>query len=174
MKIEILPYHRKDINEAVEIWNQIISEGNSFPQTDPLTPETGHAFFTEQSYTGIARDAETNLMQGLYILHPNNIGRCGRICNASYAVHWSFRGRGIGEALVKDCMEQAKRLGFRILQFNAVVKSNTTALRLYERLGFTQLGLIPGGFRLDDGSFEDIIPHFILLTDVYEGGHDAT
>jgi GNAT superfamily N-acetyltransferase len=164
MKIEILAYHRNDINEAVEIWNQIISEGNSFPQTDPLTPETGHAFFAGQSYAGIARDTETSSIQGLYILHPNNIGRCGHICNASYAVNRSFRGRGIGEALVKDCMEQAKRLGFRILQFNAVVKSNTAALRLYERLGFTQLGVIPGGFRLDDGSFEDIIPHYILLT----------
>ena len=45
---------------------------------------------------------------GLYILHPNNVGRCGHICNASYAVKSQLRGHHIGEALVKHCMEQGK------------------------------------------------------------------
>ena len=87
---------------------------------------------------------------GLYILHPNNVGRCGHICNASYAVKSQLRGHHIGEALVKHCMEQGKKLGFRILQFNAVVKSNASALHLYEKLGFTQLGVIPGGFLMKE------------------------
>ena len=60
-------------------------------------------------------------------------------------------------------MSKAKELGFGILQFNAVVKSNTAALHLYQKLGFQQLGAIPGGFRLKDGTFEDIIPHYHLL-----------
>ena len=60
-------------------------------------------------------------------------------------------------------MKQASALGFRILQFNAVVKTNSAALKLYAKLGFIQLGVIPGGFRLKDGSYEDIIPHYILL-----------
>ena len=61
------------------------------------------------------------------------------------------------------CMEQAKALGFGILQFNAVVKSNLPALRLYKKLGFVQLGTIPGGFRRKDGMYEDIIPHYHVL-----------
>ena len=100
---------------------------------------------------------------GLYILHPNNVGRCGHICNASYAVRRDARGQHAGEALVRHCLSMAKELGFRILQFNAVVRSNTAALALYKKLGFTQLGIIPGGFRLKDGSYEDIIPHYHLL-----------
>ena len=100
---------------------------------------------------------------GLYILHPNNVGRCGHICNASYAVKSRLRGHHIGEALVKHCMEQGKKLGFRILQFNAVVRSNVSALHMYEKLGFTQLGVIPGGFLMKDGSYEDIIPHYHVL-----------
>lgn len=67
------------------------------------------------------------------------------------------------ETLVRHCMKKARELDFRILQFNAVVKSNTAALRLYEKLGFTRLGTIPGGFLLKDGKYEDIIPHYILL-----------
>lgn len=88
------------------------------------------------------------------------MGRCGHICNASYAVAQDSRGLHIGEKLVLDCMEQARRLGFRILQFNAVVRSNIHARHLYERLGFQQLGTIPGGFRRKDGRYEDICPYY--------------
>ena len=59
---------------------------------------------------------------------------------------------------MKHCMETAKELGFRILQFNAVVRTNEPALKLYKKLGFTQLGVIPEGFLMKDGSYEDIIP----------------
>ena len=135
----------------------------AFPQLELLTAETGNRFFSEQSFTGIAYDGGGGEIVGLYILHPNNVGRCGHICNASYAVKSQLRGHHIGEALVKHCMEQGKKLGFRILQFNAVVKSNAPALHLYEKLGFTQLGVIPGGFLMKDGSYEDIIPHYHVL-----------
>lgn len=66
----------------------------------------------------------------------------------------------IGEMLVKHCMKMGKKFGFRILQFNAVVKSNAGALKLYEKLGFVRLGTIPKGFEMNDGHYEDIIPHY--------------
>ena len=94
------------------------------------------------------------------ILHPNNIGRCGHICNASYAVSSHSRGLHIGEKLVLDCIEQGRLKGFGVLQFNAVVATNTHARHLYERLGFTQFGTIPKGFRMKDGDFEDICPYY--------------
>ena len=114
------------------------------------------------SFTGIAI-GEDGAVLGLYILHPNNVGRCGHICNASYAVHTGSRGRHVGEALVRHCLQKGRELGFRILQFNAVVASNTPALRLYEKLGFTRLGTIPGGFLMKDGGYEDIVLHYHLL-----------
>lgn len=73
------------------------------------------------------------------------------------------RGQHIGEKLVRDCIARGKELGFLILQFNAVVATNYSALHLYEKLGFTRLGTIPNGFRMKDGSFEDIIPHYRML-----------
>ena len=103
---------------------------------------------------------ENDEIVGLYILHPNNIGRCGHICNASYAVKSTVRGQGVGKAIVTDCLGKANEIGFRVIQFNAVVKSNTTALKLYQKLGFTQLGTIPGGFLNKDGVYEDIIVHY--------------
>lgn len=163
MKIKVRKYTIQDTLAAIEIWNQVVEDGVAFPQEEMLNEETGRDFFEEQSYTGIAYDEESGEIVGLYILHPNNVGRCGHICNASYAVRRDVRGCHIGEKLVTHCLETAKSLGFKIMQFNAVVRSNTYALRLYKKLGFVQLGIIPGGFRMKDGSYEDIIPHYYVL-----------
>ena len=163
--IEIRRYEEKDKKEAMAIWNAVVREGIAFPQDEELTDDTADAFFMSQSYTGIAVDCEANEIVGLYILHPNNVGRCGHICNTSYAVKESKRGMHIGEQLVTDSLTIGASLGFRILQFNAVVATNIHALHLYERLGFTQLGVIPQGFRMKDGHYEDIIPHYIKLVE---------
>jgi len=156
-------YEKDDVAAAIAIWNEVVEDGVAFPQMELLTESSGDAFFSEQSFTGIAYDEDSNEIVGLYILHPNNIGRCGHICNTSYAVKKEHRGKGIGEKLVVHSMEKGKELGFKILQFNAVVKSNVYALRLYEKLGFVRLGTIPGGFLMKDGRYEDIIPHYRIL-----------
>ena len=148
---------------AMEIWNEVVRDGIAFPQVEELTEREANEFFLSQSYTGIAVDDETGEVVGLYILHPNNVGRCGHICNTSYAVRSDKRGLHIGEQLVKDSLATGARLGFTLLQFNAVVASNIHALHLYERLGFTRLGRIPRGFRMKDGHYEDIILHYIEL-----------
>ena len=163
MQIEIRQYEQRDAVQAAEIWNEVVEDGKAFPQMEKLDEVTGHAFFTEQTYTGVAYDAATGELVGLYILHPNNVGRCGHICNASYAVEREARGLHIGEKLVSDCLRQGRAHGFRILQFNAVVASNTHARHLYERLGFQPLGVIPGGFRMKDGHYEDICPYYHVL-----------
>ena len=60
-------------------------------------------------------------------------------------------------------MKKGKDFGFLVLQFNAVVATNAGARHLYEKLGFQQLGTIPGGFRMKDGSYEDICPYYHIL-----------
>ncbi len=163
MDVEIRKLQREDIKEAIGVWNQVVEEGTAFPQTECLDENTGAAFFAEQSYTGVAVEKNSGKIIGLYILHPNNVGRCGHICNASYAVDERARGRHVGERLVRHCLREAKMLGFRILQFNAVVRSNLRAMKLYQKLGFVQLGVIPGGFLLKDGTYEDIVPYYYIL-----------
>ncbi len=160
MEIAVRPYRADDLKEMIEIWNEVVEEGVAFPQEELLTMESGAAFFAGQTYCGVAVDLQAEKIRGLYILHPNNVGRCGHICNASYAVRADLRGLHIGERLVTDCLLQGKRQGFRVLQFNAVVASNFHARHLYERMGFVQLGTIPKGFRMKDGHFEDICPYY--------------
>lgn len=162
MEVTICPLTDDTLSGAIEIWNRVVEDGEAFPQEETLDLESGKAFFAAQSYTGVAVTPQGKVA-GVYILHPNNVGRCGHICNASYAVDAALRGEHIGEQLVRHCMEQGKALGFRILQFNAVVATNEPALKLYRKLGFVPLGRIPDGFRSKDGQYLDIIPHYHLL-----------
>ena len=161
MDVIVREYTERDLGEMIQIWNEVVDDGIAFPQEEDLDAENGAEFFASQSYTGVA-DADGKIM-GLYILHPNNIGRCGHICNASYAVLKDKRGYKIGEQLVLDSIAKGRELGFKILQFNAVVESNVQARGLYDKLGFTQLGTIPGGFRMKDGHYENTCPYFFEL-----------
>ena len=158
----IRKYENSDLPRMIEIWNEVVEDGIAFPQEDFLNIQTGRKFFSEQTYSAVAVD-ENNNVCGLYILHPNNIGRCGHIGNASYAVDSKFRGGHIGESLVMDCLEKARKSGFLIMQFNAVVESNYSARHIYEKSGFKQLGTIPNGFRMKDGHYENICLYYIEL-----------
>ncbi len=163
MNVSVRGYYENDIPEMINIWNEVVKDGIAFPQKECLDLNSGREFFKSQSHCGVAENAETKEIIGLYILHPNNVGRCGHICNASYAVRSDMRGNKIGEKLVLDSLVQGKKLGFKILQFNAVVKTNASARKLYEKLGFVQLGTIPDGFLMKDGSYEDICPYYKKL-----------
>ena len=156
--MEIREYRQDDLAEMVEIWNEVVRDGVAFPQEEELDPASGSAFFASQTYCGVAE--EGGRVIGLYILHPNNVGRCGHIANASYAVSSAARGKGMGRLLVEDSLAEGKAHGFRVLQFNAVVATNVRARHLYEKLGFVQLGTIPDGFRMPDGSYADICPYY--------------
>ena len=141
----IRKYTEKDISEMVHIWNEVVEDGEAFPQEEFLDDKTGEEFFASQTYCGVA-DNDGKIV-GLYILHPNNIGRCGHLANASYAVDSTCRG-------------QAKLHDFKVLQFNAVVENNVHARHLYERLGFVQIGTVPNGFRMKDGTYQNICLYY--------------
>ncbi|WP_080797604.1 GNAT family N-acetyltransferase [Arabiibacter massiliensis] len=154
MALEIRPYREEDLAGMMKVWNEVVEGGEAFPQIEPLTLETAREFFAEQTLSVVAVIG-TRLF-GLYILHPNNVGRCAHVANASYAVASSARGVGLGRALVEDSLAQAARKGFRGLQFNAVVAGNAGAIHLYEDMGFTRVGTIPGGFVNFMGAYEDM------------------
>ena len=155
-EVIVREYAENDLDKMIGIWNRVVRDGIAFPQVDELDEETGREFFAAQTFSAVAVNTGTGEVVGLYILHPNNIGRVGHIGNASYAVDRTVRGHHIGEQLVADSLLQAKEHGFRLMQFNAVVDANVHALHLYTRLGFQDLGTIPEGFRMKDGHYEDI------------------
>ena len=124
MAYEVVPYTEADLDGMIAVWNEVVEEGMAFPQMETLDHKTGVEFFGKQDFVGVAKvDGE---VAGLYILHPNNVGRCGH-------------------------------------HFNAVVKGNDRAIRLYEKLGFRRVGAIPGGFLLKTGEYQDIFVYYHTL-----------
>lgn len=156
--LDIRLFEEKDLEAMCDLWNEVVDDGVAFPQEDRLDTGAAREFFSSQSAAAVASCGGDVL--GLYILHPNNVGRCGHIANASYAVSSTARGKGVGRALVADSLARARAIGFRGLQFNAVVASNAGAIHLYEDLGFERIGRIREGFRMKDGSFQDTYIYF--------------
>lgn len=161
MEVIIREFQNADLPAMINIWNHIVEEANAFPQIEKLNEEEAKDFFHSQAFTGVA--ILENQLVGLYILHPNNVGRCGHIANASYAVRENYRGNHIGEKLVRHSLKKGRELGFSLLQFNAVVSTNAGAIHLYEEIGFHRVGVIPNGYLLGNGNYEDIVIFFIEL-----------
>ena len=113
MEIILREFNKNDINAMNEIWNNIVSDGIAFPQTEMLDDKSGYEFFKSQTFTSVAVNTQNNEIVGLYILHPNNVGRCSHICNASYAVKNNLRGNHIGEKRVKCSIKRGKEKGFK-------------------------------------------------------------
>ena len=132
-KMLVRAFETADVPAMRDIWNEVVRAENAFPQVGELKSDEAEKFFAAQSFSGVAVDDDGRVL-GLCIVHPNNIGRCGVIANASYAVASAARGKGAGEALVRESLRKAKELGFRVMQFNAVVASNSAAIRLYENM----------------------------------------
>ncbi len=155
MEYDLRPYEASFLSDATQLWNEIVEEGASFPGEVPLTPEEAERMFSNQTATVCAMNG--NRVIGLYILHPNGIGRLSHIANASYAVKKECRGLGLGRVLVLDSIEKARENLFAAMQFNAVVAVNTRALNLYLKLGFTIVGTIKNGYRLKNGDYSDML-----------------
>ena len=133
------------------IWpfvHQIVAAGDTFT----YDPELGKAEAEAMWMVGapgrvVVAAADGGDVVGTANMYANRSGPGAHIASASYMVEPVHRGRGVGRALVVDSLRWARACGFRGMQFNAVAQTNTYALGLYETLGFTVLGTVPGGFR---------------------------
>jgi ribosomal protein S18 acetylase RimI-like enzyme len=103
-------------------------------------------------FVGVADDGS---IAGSYILRTNQPGRGSHVANAGYIVSTAHRGKGIGQALCEHSIEEARRRGFRAMQFNLVVSTNYSAVSLWRRCGFLIIGTIPEAFQHPTGGFVD-------------------
>lgn len=159
MDLTFCTYRKEDVDLLRDIWNDILTDGNAFPG-DRLYERDGFEKMLEEQ-SAVTCVSVDHKVAGYYILHPNNIGRCGHIANASYAISKDFRGKKLAEPLVKNSIHQAKELGFKGIQFNAVVALNLAAIHTYQKLGFEIIGTIPNGFQLKNMEYCDM--HIMYL-----------
>jgi ribosomal protein S18 acetylase RimI-like enzyme len=102
---------------------------------------------------------------GSYLLRPNQPGLGDHVANAGYMVDSGARGLGVGRAMGEHSLEEARRRGYRALQFNFVVSTNASAVHLWRELGFNIVGTLPGAFRHAQKGFVDAYVMFRSLED---------
>jgi ribosomal protein S18 acetylase RimI-like enzyme len=136
-------------DEFVRVWplfQAVIASGDTYSfSPDTRFEHARDAWTTPPSRCFIAERGGELL--GAYVLKPNQPGLGNHVANAGYMVARGARGQGIAGAMCEHSMEQARCAGFTAMQFNFVVSSNTTAVRLWQRHGFEIVGQIPGAFR---------------------------
>ena len=100
---------------------------------------------------------------GSYYVKPNQPGRGAHVCNAGYMVAADARGRGVGRAMGEHSIVEARRLGYRAMQYNFVVATNIGALALWEKLGFEVVGRLPQAFQHPRQGLVDALVLYRLL-----------
>ncbi|RED97869.1 GNAT family N-acetyltransferase [Marinoscillum furvescens] len=136
---------RADYDAVWEIFHQVIQSGDTYV-FDPQTPKADleKHWFADYMHTYVYEAAGEVL--GTYILKPNQLGRGSHVANGSYMVHPKAHGQGIGKKLCAHSLQEAERLGFKAIQFNLVVSTNTAAIHLWQKYGFEIVGRLPKAF----------------------------
>jgi L-amino acid N-acyltransferase YncA len=165
------------------IFHEVVAAGDTYafdPDTsreDALTywfARGTHTYVAKQESVGdgvaVPRKSppaiQTRDIVGTYILRPNQCGAGSHVANAAFMVAPEARGHGIGRAMGEHCISEARRLGFRAIQFNFVVSTNESAFRLWQKLGFKIVGTLPGAFRHPEKDYIDVyVMHRSLLED---------
>ena len=144
--IHIRKSNSTDANEIWEILKPIIHEGDSFafsPQT--TKDEMLDYWFSSSKYTYTA--VLDGKIVGTFFIQDNQPGLGSHVANAGYATSPKAYGQGIGKQMGIFSLEEARRLGYKAMQFNIVVKTNERAVKLWENIGFKIIGEIPEAFQ---------------------------
>lgn len=143
--IHIRKSNSTDANEIWEILKAIIQEGDSFAFSPQSTrDEMLDYWFSSSKFTYTAMlDGK---IVGTFFIQDNQPGLGSHIANAGYATSPKAYGQGIGKQMGIFSLEEARRLGYKAMQFNIVVKTNERAVKLWENIGFKIIGEIPEAF----------------------------
>ena len=152
----------KDAEAIWRIFHEIVSTGATYAYApDTSRSEALRLWIEEPQSTYVAVD-EGGVV-GTYYLKANQPGLGAHVCNAAYMVESHARGQGLGRAMCEHSMAEARRLGYRAMQYNLVVATNEGAIRLWEKMGFTITGRLPEAFQHAQHGFVDAVVMYRLL-----------
>ena len=157
MKIRLAT--ESDRDAILEIFHEVVAAGDTYALDPNISREDALAYwFAPGTQTYVAEGGAVGARQilGTYILRPNQSGGGSHVANAGFMVSECARGQGIGRVMAEHCLIEACRLGFRAMQFNYVISTNTAAIRLWQDLGFEIAGTLPSAFRHPDKGYVDV------------------
>jgi L-amino acid N-acyltransferase YncA len=146
----------RDRDAIWKIFHEVVAAGDTYALDPNISREDALAYwFAPDTRTYVAEQPAIGVA-GTYILRPNQSGGGSHVANAGFMVSASARGKGIGRAMAEHCLGEARRFGFRAMQFNYVISTNTSAIRLWQELGFETVGTLPDAFRHPEKGYVDV------------------
>jgi L-amino acid N-acyltransferase YncA len=134
-----------DFDAMWSIFREVVSTGDTYVFAPDTPREEAFAYWLGPGVTSYVVEDEGRVV-GMYKIVPNQPGLGAHVANASFMVAPAFHGRGAGRQMGLHCLREARRIGFRAMQFNFVVSTNSAAVALWQRLGFAIVGTLPGAF----------------------------
>jgi L-amino acid N-acyltransferase YncA len=162
--MQIRPATHADHDAIWKIFHEIVVAGDTYAFDPRMSREEAFAYwFRDDTDTYVAeKDAR---VVGTYILKPNQLGPGAHVANAAFMVASDAQGSGVGRRMAEHCLSEARQTGFRAMQFNFVVSTNTAAIHLWKQLGFKIVGTLPGAFRHPEKGYVDVYVMFRSLID---------
>ncbi len=153
--MKIRPALNADHDAIWNIFHEIIAAGDTYAFDPQMPREEALAYwFRADTHTYIAE--RNGGVVGTYILRPNQSGPGSHVANAAFMVALDAEGAGVGRRMAEHCLSEARRMGFRAMQFNFVVSTNNRAIPLWDQLGFKIVGTLPGAFRHPEKGYVDV------------------
>ena len=154
--MKIRPATDADRDAIWNIFHQVAAAGDTYALDPNISREDALAYwFARGTHTYVAEQSAVEIA-GTYILRSNQSGGGSHVANAGFMVSASARGHGLGRAMAKHCLSEARRLGFRAMQFNYVISTNAAAIQLWQDLGFKIVGTLPDAFRHPEKGYVDV------------------
>jgi ribosomal protein S18 acetylase RimI-like enzyme len=135
-----------EFDKVWPLFRSVIAAGDTYSYPPDMRPDEAKALWTTPPSRTFVAEQDGRVL-GCYLLKPNQPGLGDHVANCGYMVAADARGQGVASAMCGHSLEQARRAGFTAMQFNFVVASNTTAVRLWQRHGFEIVGRVPRAFR---------------------------
>jgi ribosomal protein S18 acetylase RimI-like enzyme len=145
-----------------DIFQGVAAGGDVFAYDESTTEEVARKLWFEPPTICFVAE-EGGRVVGSYFLRSNQPGRGSHVANGGYMVMPEARGRGVASAMCGHSIATAQHLGFRAMQFNFVIASNASALRVWQKHGFTVVGCLPGAFRHKEIGYLDALVMYRAL-----------
>jgi len=153
--MQIRPAINADRDAIWNIFHEIIAAGDTYAFDPQMPREEALAYwFRADTHTYVAE--EDGGFVGTYILRPNQSGAGSHVANAAFMVARDAEGAGMGRRMAEHCLTEARQMGFRAMQFNFVISTNTRAIHLWNQLGLKIVGTLPGAFRHPEKGYVDV------------------
>ncbi|MEM9218928.1 MAG: GNAT family N-acetyltransferase [Cyanobacteria bacterium P01_F01_bin.150] len=138
------------------ILEPVFRAGETYAYSPDISEAEAHNAWVEMPQVTYVAEDEAGTMLGTYFLRPNQPGLGSHVCNCGYVVASAAQRKGVATLMGQHSQQEAQRFGFRAIQYNFVISTNTVAVRLWQKLGMEIVGTLPGAFKHPKLGYVDV------------------